>query len=125
MFPTRPPHRAPALDRDAVEHSLRAAHRNSRAPTTDVSPEEAAAVSRALQRRPYDEALAAGTIPPAPEDFTGWRIGGIAVQGPGTETGTWAVHNPRPSPGIPADYTISHETLLGCYALSEMIAPGA
>lgn len=74
-------------------------------------------------RAPYDEAIAAGTVTPAPDDFTGWHIGRITIEGRASTPGEWLAHNPEPRPGTPARYAIATEALLACYAHGDLTAP--
>lgn len=117
------PQRRPAVDRETIAHSLAAAARAGRRSLLEPDPEEAAAATRAILRAPYEAALAAGTLAPAPEDFTGWRIGAITVLGPTDTPGRWGVHNPSPPPGVAPHYTVCEASLLASYAAGDLVPP--
>ena len=117
------PQRRPALDRDTIAHSLAAAARAGRRSVPEPTPEDAEAATRAILRAPYDAAIAAGTLTPAPEDFTGWRIGAITVLGPCAAPGRWGVHNPSPPSGVAQHYTVCVTSLLASYAAGELAPP--
>lgn len=121
LFGTQP-QRRPAVDRDAIAHSLAAAARAGRQSVPEPTPEEAEAATRAILRAPYDAAIAAGTIAPAPDDFTGWKIGAITVLGPAAP-GRWGVHNPTPPPGVAGHYTVCATALLASYAAGDLVPP--